>query len=395
MATPLEDAFDELVTSIADAADTIRGHPLYGEPENRAAGHMLLVNMLLARLEEHVVFDPEFPTFRVVDPRSREGGDNADQRYLISRLTGGATYRIWGTLGGVRRLDVQIYAGDPFDPGSGGRSASFLDFAQLAVDGDGAFEVFASSQPRDGNWLENPPDGTMLIVRQIFSDWEREAPGEVHVDRVGNEGELRPVLTEEDLAARFRTAADDLRAHARIWPAMVTGRYLDRRPNELSPPSDPGALGGVPGRWMCGGVFDLAGDEALVVRTWPADGNYQGIQLTDLWYSSLEYQNRQTSLTGDQAHLATDGSYYFVVCGTDPGVPNWLDTVGRRRGVVLLRFDGASGGAFDPAQRPTATKVPLGQLRAHLPEDTPVIGPRERADAIAARRRHVQRRFGS
>ena len=45
------------------------------DPADRAAGHMFLVSMLVTRLEEEVLFDPGFPTFRVVDPRIREGGD--------------------------------------------------------------------------------------------------------------------------------------------------------------------------------------------------------------------------------------------------------------------------------------------------------------------------------
>jgi hypothetical protein len=100
-------------------------------------------------------------------------------------------------------------------------------------------------------------------------------------------------------------------------------------------------------------------------------------------------------LTADQAHLSSDGSYYFVVCAQDPGVPNWLDTVGRRRGVILLRYDGTTERTFDPARYPTATKVRISDLRAALPNDTPVVTDAQRRDEIARRRRHVQVRFGN
>ena len=62
--------------------------------------------------------------------RIREAGDNPDQRYWTSRVRGGATYRIWGNVGTARRVDVQIYAGIPAQPG-GGQSAAFLDFESL------------------------------------------------------------------------------------------------------------------------------------------------------------------------------------------------------------------------------------------------------------------------
>ena len=131
-----------------------------------------------------------------------------------------------------------------------------------------------------------------------------------------------------------------------------------------------------------------------MITTWPAGGDYQGIQLADLWFSSLEYANRQTSLTTAQARPSADGAFRFVVCGEDPGVANWLDTTGRRRGVLLLRYDGTGRTTFPEQEHPRAEVVPLAALQAHLPPDTPRSAPGERAAALAARRRHVQRRFG-
>lgn len=394
MTESLESAFDELLGALGASADYVKQHPFYAEPENQAAGYAFLISMLMSRLEERVSFGTDQPYFRVLDHRIREGGDNPDQRYLIARLLGGETYRIWGTLGTARRLDVQIYAGDPYIAGSGGRSASFLNFEQITFGEDGSFEVIASPDQQSGNWLENPSDATRVLVRQIFSDWEHEASGEVHIDRVGHEGTLKPVLTAGDLAARFRAAAVELRQHVEVWPEMVRNGYL-LASNAMSPPMDPSTKGGVAGRWMSGGSWHLDEDEALIVRTWPASGNYQGIQLADLWFSSLEYANRQTSLSADQAHLSDDGSYWFVLAARDPGVANWLDTMGRRRGVILLRYDGTTEGTFDPAKNPTAVKVSLAELDAHLPTDIARVTPEQRTQQIAIRRRHVQRRYGN
>ena len=348
--------------------------------------------MLTARLEEEVFFDPDFPNLRSVDVRIREAGDNPDQRYWTSRLRGGETYRIWGNVGTARRVDVQVYAGIPAQSG-GGRSASFLDFESIDVAADGSFEVFASPEPVPGNWLECPYDATRLFVRQVCSDWDHELPGEVHLDRVGAEGEPRPVLTHDELAARLRAAARELVTRVTLWPEMVRTRYVPHT-NELSPLYDPGAVGGVHGRWMAHGVFDLADDEALVVRLWPATGNYAGIQLADLWFSSLEYANRQTSLNADQLVPSADGSWWVVLAGRDPGVPNWLDTTGVRRGCVLVRYDGTGGTPLPDAHRPTAQLVPLALLGDVLPTGTPVTTAAERCAVLAARRRHVQRRYG-
>ncbi|WP_235736491.1 hypothetical protein [Nocardioides alcanivorans] len=390
----LEESFDSLVDTLGQLAREVRANDYYSTSENRASAHMFLLRMAIARLEEHVIFDPDFPYFRVLDTRIREGGDNPDQRYLISRLNPGDTYRIWGTLGDAQRLEFQIYAGDPYR--GTGRMASYLGIEDLQVHDDGTFEVIASPTERPGNWLENPADATRILVRQIYSDWEAAtAPGEVHIDRVGHEGDLRPPLQSEDLAERLKAATADLTTQARVWTAMVQKGSLAMAPNQVSEPFDPGALGGVPGRWMARGNFSLAEDEALVITTWPGTGDYQGIQLLDPWFSSLEYANRQTSLTGDQSYLDSDGAYRYVLSSRDPGVPNWLDTTGVEQGAILIRFDGSTEPVFPVDEYPQAVTVGVDALDEVLPADTPRFNAEQRAHQIAVRRRHVQRRFGN
>jgi hypothetical protein len=392
----MERAFDALADQLAASARWLRSHPFYEDPSDRAAGHMFVVSMLVTRLEEEVLHDPAFPTFRIVDPRIREGGDNPDQRYLISRLEGGEAYRIWGRLVGERRLDLQVYAGDPYVFGSGGRSAGYLAHEEISFGADGTFEVIASPvRSESGDWIENPPDGTRILVRQVYGEWHDREMGEVHIDRVGAEGELKPVLTEAEMADRLERATRELATHVEVWPEILRQFYVDgQEANQVSRPFDPGAMGGVSGRYMCHAVWDLAPDEALVLRTWPMDGDYQGVQLADLWWSSLEYGNRQTSLTGEQAELGSDGAFTFVVAGRDPGVANWLDTTGRRRGIVMLRFDGMRSSAFAEELRPTAQVVRLDELADALPPTTARIDTEARRRALAARRRISGGRLG-
>lgn len=385
-------AQDKFEAAIRDAHKYIRNHKFYRDPENRASAHAFLAAMTLKAIEHDLVLDPDFPFFRTLDFRLREGGDNPDQTYFMAPLRGGASYRIWGRRGGERRLDFQTYAGNPYAAG-GGRMAGFLDSEALKIAADSSFEVIVSPDPQPGNWLPNPPDGTQILVRQVFSDWEREVPGEVHIDRIGNEGQLKPMITETEMAQRLRAAAEQVRVHIRHWPETVERGWARTPVNTMSKPFDTGPLGGVPGRWMARVNFELGPDEALLVRTWPMEGNYQGIQLADMWFSSLEYANRQTSLTADQAYRSQDGSYWFAVSARDPGVQNWLDTMGRRKGVILLRFDGLKGAPFDPARYPAAYKINFDSVQQKLPPGTPHFSEQQRADAIAARRRHIQIRL--
>src|SRR5262249_6055381 len=84
---------------------------------------------------------------------------------------------------------------------------------------------------------------------------------------------------------------------------------------------------------------DLGEDQAMIV-TVPAAGRevapYQGIQLGSMWYVSLDYINHQTSLTADQARIDPDRRLRFVISERDPGVANWLELTGRRRGYVQI-----------------------------------------------------------
>jgi hypothetical protein len=179
----------------------------------------------------------------------------------------------------------------------------------------------------------------------------------------------------------------------RLWPELSRTWIAGLVPaNTLLAPRDTGSEGGLAGRLMSGGHYELEGDEALILTSWPTSAKYQGIQLGHHWWESLDYANRQTSLTADQAHLSSDGAYHFVVSATDPAVPNWLDTEGFSRGIILMRYDGLETAEIHEAQHPTATLVKLSDLRASLPVDEPTVSPQERANQLAVRRRHVQRR---
>ena len=137
-------------------------------------------------------------------------------------------------------------------------------------------------------------------------------------------------------------------------------------------------------------IFELADDEALVLRFWPMSSNYQSVMLRDMWSSALEYGNRQTSLVPSQSYLDKDGSFWAVISRRDPGIQNWLDTTGLHRGFITFRFDGIGDKPFDPAKNPSVTKVKLDQIPAALPAGTTRFTAEQRSAAIAARRRALQ-----
>ncbi|MEM7412041.1 MAG: hypothetical protein AAF430_17570 [Myxococcota bacterium] len=385
----LEGSLERLADAVRDAGQFVRGHLWYGSEREQAEAHRHVVRALVSALESKALTDPDFPDFAELDPRSKGGMDNPDQRYLGASLRGDAVYRVFGDRGSSRRLDFTLYGEDELS-----KSISTLTTDALVVDDDGGFEVFIGGAPREHNWLASRPGTVRLLVRQIHSDWSTETPGSIHIDRVDGERPTYPPFSPAIMAERLDDATTTFARNVRRWPEFSRTRLHALLPeNALTPPRDTGTEGGLSGRLMVGGHYELADDEALWITTWPSDAAYQGIQLGHHWWESLDYANRQVSLTADQAHRSSDGAFHFVVSARDPGVANWLDTEGFRRGVVMLRYDGLGLDALPEDEHPVARRVPLDALWSLLPADEPRLGPEERAAAVAERRRHVQARF--
>jgi hypothetical protein len=76
-----------------------------------------------------------------------------------------------------------------------------------------------------------------------------------------------------------------------------------------------------------------------------------------------------------------------VISRTDPGVPNWLDKADHPWGVIQMRWNLASS-----YPDPTIKKVPVAEVRDHLPPDTPVVTPDERREQLRRRREGAQLR---
>jgi hypothetical protein len=136
------------------------------------------------------------------------------------------------------------------------------------------------------------------------------------------------------------------------------------------------------------GLYEIAEDEALIIETeLPESVRYWSFLVTDDLFATIDWTNRQSSLNGHQARLDADGRFRGVVAAQDPGVPNWLDTGGCLSGAIQGRWNRASS-----APHPSLTRVPLSEVRQHLPEDTPVVGPEDRDHALRRRRMGAQMR---
>jgi hypothetical protein len=136
------------------------------------------------------------------------------------------------------------------------------------------------------------------------------------------------------------------------------------------------------------GGFHCEPGEALIVAFTPPPCHHWSVSLATWYWESVDYATRQASLNGHQARLDAEGVFRAVVAHDDPGVPNWLDPGGHVRGTLAARFLLA-----EQAPEVEIRSVPLADLRAHLPDDTPRVTPAERAAALERRRRAVWARY--
>ena len=124
--------------------------------------------------------------------------------------------------------------------------------------------------------------------------------------------------------------------------------------------------GGLATQFSSAGHFDLRPDQALVITIPASDAPYLGFQLGSLWYISLDYINHQTSLNNTQAQRDPDGKVRIVVSDQNPGVTNWVETLGHRRGYLQFRWQRVSRQLTD-ADGPTVELVDLGAVPSRLP----------------------------
>jgi hypothetical protein len=90
------------------------------------------------------------------------------------------------------------------------------------------------------------------------------------------------------------------------------------------------------------------------------------------WFEQVDPVHRISTINQHQAEIASDGRLRVVVAHSDPGVPNWLDTGGRRVGLLTFRW-------FWPESDPTPTHrvVKQSAIREALPAEVPSVGAEE------------------
>ncbi len=404
-------ASPEVKEQIAASAHEFANLPQAADDEARRTLHPAVEELAFAAALDAVDDDPQRPkvVWAFTAPRtwlghtvpgSRWGIDNPDNVYRLIPVDGTSKYEIAVHSHAPGPIQYSFLVYDSW-VGEDGRQSHLdtpvggLRDRDIKVGADGNFVITVDSSPAAGrdNHIQTNERARVLLVRNTFTDWERQEPFEVSVKRLGPPAAKPPTDREvaRHAAALLHAATETLVG----WEK--TGFAAPKTVNTLGKPI---ARGGGWG-YAANGTFRIADDEALVVTLDPLHARYVGFDLTNPWLVSLEHVHGTGSLNNDQVQPNADGTITYVIAARDPGVYNWVSTAGQHAGNVLVRWqavpeaatadapagdaaagDAAAVNAAAAATAATAVRsvklVKLDALNAALPADARHVTPAER-----------------
>jgi hypothetical protein len=310
-----------------------------------ADGHRLVLHGLRRALGSQLEADPCRPVFqRAITPTTKFGGDSPDAIYHECNVRTDCSYRIRGRMAGAVYVSISVQSGGSEAEGVG----ASINSEQFAKGPDGRFEITLSREaPADTqNWIPMPEGALNVLARHYF-----EEAGNVMADasrrldlEITTLGERPPSRepTVQGIAAGIDAVARWMRSRT-LDEAKGRGGmpdWVSIVPNRFNEPGKPGAE-------MAYAALDIAyamapfhvppGKALVLSGRYPAC-RYAGLVLWNRFRQSFDYMNRRVSLNRAQTVPEPDGSYRIVIADADPGLPNWLDTGGRRSGWMYWRF---------------------------------------------------------
>jgi len=349
-------AYHELIDLLRNAdREFLSGSRAVGDEISVVEGYRWLTEILSVALECYLWADTDRPSIvPIVSPTRKFGGDNADAFYHFAPLNPQRTYRLRGIRGDAVYLSVTVYGG-PSDGRWSNRIVGSLNDRNLTLLPDGAFEVWLGPAARLGNFIRLDPDAVCLITRDYLVDPVQGRKASWQIEAV--DPSPPPRLTDAEVSARFRAAANFIRDLLQICP-------LPANPSKRNQIDEPYPVPQATYGWAAGdaayamGSFELTDDQALVLEGTPPPCAFWNLCLWNPFLQTYDYRYERVTINSGQVRYEADGSFRLVIALRDPGVPNWISTAGHHRGWIWFRW-------FLPERNPTkphARVVPLATL---------------------------------
>jgi hypothetical protein len=345
-------AFDELLATLTDIRDAYVDAPERDLDELESVeGFRYALHLLSEATDLLVEGDTERPRFSsMVTPARKYLGDNPDAIYFQALVRDDRGYRITGRRDEQCYVSFTVHGADP-NGGINGPVLADINDTHLDIAEDGTFELILSPEERPGTWVRLPPGARYVFVRNYWLH-DRSAQNDpdiavrLHIEPLDDPGPA-PVLDDAAFAARLEDANAFLHATtvaSRVFgaPPAIQVPFVSSEPNSVGTPwcfrnAGVDAAGAVD-IYYSSGTFSLEPGQALVMEGTLPPSRFTNVMLWNVHMQTLEYRSRRCSLNAAQMVTDAEGRYRIVISDTDPGVPNWLDTGGHRRGTIFWRF---------------------------------------------------------
>ena len=317
--------------------------------------------------------DPERPVFQLyVTPTRKLLGDNPDSIYYFAPIRDDRTYRIRGNVGAATFTSFTVESGS-HDGHAARSSVAAISDDEMMIAPDGSYEIIVSREkPDGGNWLQLSPGASQVTTRHyhearqcIAANPNRLIP--IQIESL-DPAPLEPWGGDAQIARRLESVANFVREHAAMSMTKTTPEFAKKlgwislEPNRFTEPgqwvsaSGDTAYGNTHA-YYASAPFELAPDEALIMKGRFPDCRFANVVLWNKFMQSFDFANRTVSLNRKQIEYRDDGSFEIVLAATDPGVPNWLDTEGRSKGQVYWRY-------VYPVEHPKRIKTKVVKLKS-------------------------------
>jgi hypothetical protein len=343
-------AFNELIDTLNAIRDEyVLSDERFRDDLERVEGYRYVTHLLSEASELLAEADTERPRFSsIVSPARKFLGDNPDALYQQAVIRGDRSYRVTGRRDGQVYISFTVHGADPAG-GINGPVLADINHHDLDIDSDGRFELILSPNEHPGNWLKIDPRARFVFVRNYFLN-ETSAQNDpdvhiqLHIEPLDDPGPPPP-LSDADFASRLRDATAFLHAGTmglRMFDAESIVPFSSNETNTVGTPwsfrnANIDAAGAVD-IFYSSGRFDLAPGKALVMEGTLPECEFVNVMLWNVHMQTLEYRFRRCSLNETQMQLDGKRVYRIVISAEDPGVANWLDTGGHRRGTIFWRF---------------------------------------------------------
>jgi hypothetical protein len=313
----------------------------------------------VAQAHQQVVYaDPNYPEFvPVYSTALNLSAPNPDYLYRRTLVDGAGVYRLRGKRG-TNLFTLISMSNGHYALGNAKPNTGSHDLDELKLGTDGSFSVILSKERPagyTGDWWYLDPQTTSVGMRVAAYDWANEQDSKVGIERLDVPSSAQRLSAEES-DRRLKLMATWVENQPKLGYGRIADLVSKGLINKLQV-YDYSSIGGAEGQIYVEGMYDVQPDEGLLLEAKVPDKcKYWSFLVGDEQFLTIDWMQHQSSLNGFQSRIDKDGIVRMVISPTDPGVPNWLDTGGYKRGIIQVRWNNCTA-----APNPVATKIKLAE----------------------------------